>query len=158
MILRAGSICCLLLALTGTMAAQDKGSMPAPTQAPANIAAPETSPDADGIYRIGHDGVSAPVVLYKPEPRYTDEARHKKVSGVVTLALTVDANGSPQNVRVVHSISERVKPKQHDAALTLDERALEAVKLYRFKPAMRAGIPVPVKVYVEVQFVLFHFF
>ena len=96
-----------------------------------------------GIRRIG-GGVSAPVVLFKPEPEFSEEARKAKVSGNVLVYLQIDADGHPQHVRVLRGIG-----------LGLDEKALEAVSHYRFRPAMENGHPVAVEMNVEVNFQIF---
>jgi periplasmic protein TonB len=60
------------------------------------------------------------------------------------ISLIVDARGNPQNPRVVHALG-----------MGLDEKALQAVQLYRFKPAMKDGHPVPVAITIAVNFRLF---
>lgn len=96
-----------------------------------------------GIRRIG-GGVSAPVVLFAPEPEFSEEARKAKVAGNVLVYLQVDPTGRPQHVRVLRGIG-----------LGLDEKAMEAVRQYKFKPAMENGHPVPVEMQVEVNFQIF---
>jgi protein TonB len=96
-----------------------------------------------GLEKIG-GGVSQPVVLFSPEPEFSEEARKAKFMGVVLVNLVVDANGHPQNVHVLRGVG-----------MGLDEKAVEAVKLYRFKPAMKAGKPVAVELNVEVNFQIF---
>jgi len=96
-----------------------------------------------GLRRIG-GGVSAPVVLFAPEPEFSEEARKAKVAGNVLVYLQVDANGRPQHVRVLRGIG-----------LGLDEKAMEAVRQYKFKPAMESGHAVPVEMNVEVNFQIF---
>ena len=96
-----------------------------------------------GLERIG-GSVSAPVVLYQPEPEFSEEARKAKVAGNVLVYLQVDENGRPQHVRVLRGIG-----------LGLDEKAVEAVRQYKFKPAMKNGRPVPVEMNVEVNFQIF---
>ena len=86
-----------------------------------------------GLERIG-GSVSAPVVLFQPEPEFSEEARKAKVAGNVLVYLQVDQQGHPQHVRVVRGIG-----------LGLDEKAVEAVRQYKFKPAMKDGHPVPVR-------------
>jgi TonB family protein len=99
---------------------------------------------AEGLYHVG-GGVAAPVPLNTVEAEYSDEARRAKYQGVCLIALIVDAQGNPQNPRVVRSLG-----------MGLDERALDAVRKYRFKPAMKDGrIPVPVSITVEVNFRLY---
>jgi len=93
-----------------------------------------------GVYRIG-GGVSAPSVLFRVEPEYSEEARKAKWQGTVVLVLVVDAAGKAQNVRVVRSLG-----------LGLDQKAIEAVSYWIFKPGFKDGKPVPVVATIEVNF------
>jgi TonB family protein len=88
--------------------------------------------------------VSPPLPLNTVEAQYTDEARKARINGVCTVTLIVDTNGFPQNPRVVKSLGHG-----------LDEKALEAVKHYRFKPAMKDGHPFPAMISVDVNFRLY---
>jgi TonB family protein len=85
--------------------------------------------------------VSAPELIYKADPEFSEEGRKARAGGVVVVRLIVDARGMPQNIRVVRGIG-----------MGLDQKAFEAVRAYRFKPAMVDGKPVPVQVNVEVNF------
>jgi len=97
-----------------------------------------------GLARIG-GGVSAPVPLNAVEAEFSDEARRAKYQGVCLISLIVDVHGDPVNPRVVRTLG-----------MGLDEKAIEAVKKYKFKPAMRDGkTPVPVMITVEVNFRLY---
>jgi protein TonB len=97
-----------------------------------------------GLYHVG-GGVSAPVALNDVEAEFSDEARRAKYQGVCIVSLIVDAQGNPQNPRVVRALG-----------MGLDEKALEAVRKYKFKPAMKDGkTPVPVLISVEVNFRLY---
>jgi TonB family protein len=97
-----------------------------------------------GLYRIG-GGVSAPVPIFQPEAEFSDEARRAKYQGVCLITLIVDAQGNPQNPRVIRALG-----------MGLDEKALEAVRKYKFKPAMKEGrTPVPVMITIEVNFRLY---
>ena len=96
-----------------------------------------------GVYKVG-GGVSAPQVVRSVEPQYSDAARRAKLAGTCLVSLIVDINGLPQNVRVVRPLGKG-----------LDEKAVEAVKQYRFEPAMYEGHPVPVEVNIQVSFQLF---
>ncbi len=96
-----------------------------------------------GVYSVG-GGVSAPVPIYKPDPAYSEEARKAKYQGTVVLWITIDANGSVMDCKVVKPLG-----------MGLDEKAVESVRTWKFKPAMRNGTPVPVRVMVEVSFRLF---
>ncbi len=95
------------------------------------------------VFRVG-GGVSAPVPVYKPEPEYSPEARQAKLQGTVILSLVVGTDGKAHAIQVARSLG-----------LGLDERAIEAVRQWRFDPAKKDGRPVPVAVDVEVSFRLF---
>ena len=94
-----------------------------------------------GVFTPGVDGVSPPTVIFQVEPQYSDEARKAKLSGVVILELIVDTSGRARDIRV-----------RSGAGMGLDEKAVEAVAQWRFKPGMRAGGPVAVHARVEVNF------
>lgn len=96
-----------------------------------------------GPRRIG-GGVSAPQLIFSVEPEFSEEARKAKVAGNVLVNLWVDTNGNPSHVRVIRGVG-----------MGLDEKAVEAVKQYRFKPAMENGKPVLVELNVEVNFQIF---
>lgn len=89
-------------------------------------------------------GVSAPVLLSAPEPEYSEEARSAKVNGEVIVHLQVEEDGSVSHVYVVQSLGSG-----------LDEKAVEAVQQYKFKPALEAGKAVAVEMKVKVQFQVF---
>ncbi len=93
-----------------------------------------------GAFRVG-GGVSAPVLLSKVEPEYSEEARKAKYQGTVLLYVEVDPSGHATNIRVVRSLG-----------LGLDEKAVEAVKKWKFKPGYRNGQPVTVVATIEVNF------
>jgi len=86
-------------------------------------------------------GVSAPAVVHSVQPEFTEEARQASFQGSCSIQLIVDAQGNPQNVHVTKHL-----------AMGLDEKAIEAVRQYKFKPAMYDGHPVPVQIVVEVEF------
>jgi TonB family protein len=96
-----------------------------------------------GAYRVG-GGVSAPKALFAPDPEYSEEARKAKYQGTVVLWLVVDASGHPQQIRV-----------QRALGMGLDEKAIEAVKQWKFDPARKDGQAVPVMINVEVNFRLY---
>ncbi len=96
-----------------------------------------------GVYSVG-GGVSAPIPIYKPEPAYSEEARKAKYQGTVVLFIVVDASGAVTTCRVIKPLG-----------LGLDEKAVETVRTWKFKPALKNGTPVPVQVTVEVSFRLF---
>ena len=97
-----------------------------------------------GVYRVG-GGISAPVPLNTVEAEFSDEARRAKYQGVCLIEMIVDAHGNPVDPHVIRALG-----------MGLDEKALEAVRKYRFKPAMKDGkTPVPVMITVEVNFRLY---
>jgi TonB family protein len=93
-----------------------------------------------GLMSVG-GGVSAPVVVHSVDPEFTAEARTANFQGSVSIQLIVDSQGNPQNVRVVRHLG-----------MGLDEKAIEAVRQYRFKPAMYEGHPVAVQLVIDVDF------
>jgi len=115
-----------------------------------SFAAPQAAPPTDTtaptqangpIYKAG-EYISAPQVKHSVEAQYTDKARLAKREGVCLIGLIVNAHGDPVNVHVVRGLG-----------MGLDEKAIEAVKQYKFKPAKLHGkTPVPVMVTIEVDF------
>jgi TonB family protein len=102
-----------------------------------------TAGTGGGVFRVG-GGVSAPVVIYKPEPEYSEEARKVKHQGVVLMAVIVGPDGRPRDLRILRPLG-----------MGLDEKALEAVRTWRFEPAKKDGVPVAVLVNIEVGFNLY---
>ncbi len=93
-----------------------------------------------GVMRPG-GGVSEPILLYAPDPEFSDAARRAKYQGVCVVGLIVDAQGNPQQVHIVRPLG-----------MGLDEKAMEAVRKYKFKAAIFHGHPVPVEINIEVNF------
>lgn len=96
-----------------------------------------------GAYRVG-GGVSAPHAIYDPDPEYSEEARNAKYQGTVVLWVVVGADGKARDIRVQRSLG-----------MGLDEKAIEAVRRWKFEPAMKDGQPVAVQVNIEVNFRLY---
>jgi TonB family protein len=96
-----------------------------------------------GPYRVG-GGVEAPRAVYTPDPEYSEEARKAKYQGVVVLWLVVGPDGRPRDMRVQRSLG-----------MGLDQKAVEAVKQWKFEPATKDGKPVAVQINVEVNFRLY---
>lgn len=96
-----------------------------------------------GAYRVG-GGVSAPRATYSPDPEYSEEARKAKYQGTVVLWVVVGPDGRPHDIRV-----------QRTLGMGLDEKAIEAVRLWKFDPARKDGQPVAVQINVEVNFRLY---
>ena len=93
-----------------------------------------------GVYKIG-GGVTAPTLISKVEPEYSEEARKAKFQGTVVLYVVVDEKGLPRDLRVVRALG-----------LGLDEKAIEAVKKWRFRPGYLNGKAVAVAATIEVNF------
>jgi len=98
------------------------------------------APLPEGVYRAGN-GVTQPSVIRKTEVDFSEEARIAKMSGTVLMSVIVGDDGKVRDVRVDRSLG-----------LGLDERAIEAVRTWQFKPGIKDGMPVAVAVNVEVNF------
>lgn len=98
----------------------------------------------DHVYTAGTGGVTNPVPVFSPEAEFSDEARRNKYQGICMISIVVDSQGLPRNPRVVRSLG-----------MGLDEKALEAVARYRFRPALKNGRPVAARILVEVNFRLY---
>jgi protein TonB len=75
------------------------------------------------------------------KPEYTDEARRRSLTGDVVLEIVVKSDGRVGAVRIVQGLGAG-----------LDQRAVDAVRQWRFSPARRFGTPVDVLVEVAVEF------
>jgi protein TonB len=108
---------------------------------------PSTGPGAGsgppGIFPAGH-GVSVPEVIFNPEPSFSDEARKAKAQGIVLLLLVVGKDGRPYDIHVGQSLG-----------MGLDEKAIEAVNRWRFRPGTLNGQPVATRIAVQVDFHLY---
>jgi TonB family protein len=87
------------------------------------------------------DVSQAPVLLYKVDPDYSEQAKKSRYEGTVLLRLVIDEHGIPREIRVVQSLG-----------LGLDEKAIEAVRHWRFQPGVKDGRAVSVDANVEVSF------
>ena len=96
-----------------------------------------------GVYRVG-GGVSAPDLIYGPDPEFSEEARKAKYQGTVVVKCVVGPDGRVRDARV-----------QRALGMGLDEKALEAIHKYRFNPAKKDGQPVAVMVSIEINFHLY---
>ncbi|MBV9507733.1 MAG: TonB family protein [Acidobacteriia bacterium] len=90
---------------------------------------------------LAGNGVTPPALLQKIEPEYTEEARLAKYQGTVVVAVVVGTDGTAQNMRVIRSLG-----------LGLDEKAMEAISQWKFKPGTKDGQPVQVAATIEVNF------
>jgi TonB family protein len=120
--------------LVATLNALTGGKQP-PSQA-------ETAGFGDAkFFKLGEPGLTPPKILYKQEPDFTEPARNYGVQGVVALNVVVDRTGRVSEVRILHAVG-----------MGLDENAIETVKAWRFDPAKKDGVPVPIAVYIEVDY------
>ena len=85
--------------------------------------------------------ISGPRVIHKADPEYTPEALEAKLVGEVILSLVVDTEGTPTEIKLIKGLGKG-----------LDEKAVECLQKWRFKPGMRNGEPVPIKATVEINF------
>jgi TonB family protein len=92
------------------------------------------------IYRAGN-GVAPPIIAHKVDPDYSEVARKLGAYGIVMLAIVIEPDGVAQNIKVVKSLG-----------YGLDEKAMEAVRKWRFQPAKKDGVAVAVEATVEVNF------
>jgi protein TonB len=95
------------------------------------------------VFGVGN-GVSMPRAIYAPEPEFSEEARIAKFQGEVTLLVTIGTDGRARNLTVVRSLG-----------MGLDQKALDAVRTWRFDPARKDGRPVAVQMNIIVNFHLF---
>jgi TonB family protein len=104
-----------------------------------------TTPDDEDIeaFKVG-PSVSAPQVLVKVDPQYTEEARAARLAGRLLLSIVVGTDGGAEGIRVVEGLG-----------MGLDERAVDSVALWRFQPGKKDGKPVRVRGQVEVNFRFF---
>jgi TonB family protein len=103
------------------------------------FAAAQDSP----IYRASEPGVTAPFILFKVDPAYTQEARDAKVQGTVVLRVVIDQQGLAQDIAIERSLDTG-----------LDQKAIEAIRQWRFRPGMKDNAPVRVSAVIEINFKL----
>jgi TonB family protein len=108
---------------------------------PQDAATTATAPEK--IYHVGH-GVTAPRLTHSVDAEFTQKAKQAKYQGVAVVQCVVDTNGMPQQVHTVRKLR-----------MGLDEKAIEAVRQYRFQPGTLNGKPVPVAITIEVNFRLY---
>lgn len=95
-----------------------------------------------GPYRPG-SGITPPSVLREVKPDYTEDGRRRNLEGDVVLEIVVRRDGSVGDVKLLQGLGGG-----------LDQRAIDAVRQWRFSPATRQGVPVDVMVEVAVEFKL----
>jgi len=107
------------------------------------ISAKNSTPIVDlpkNIYRIG-GAVTAPKLIYKVEPKYTEAARRARIEGTVILQAIVQVDGKARDFNVIQSLEPG-----------LDQRAIDAVTQWRFQPGRRDGSAVALLATFVVNF------
>jgi TonB family protein len=127
---------CALLGGAATAAALSLDVMPQDGGAAANV-------PAEKVYKVGGD-VSAPVLVHSVDAEFTEKAKRAKHEGVSVVSCVVDSQGMPQRVHTIRKLG-----------MGLDEKAIDAVRQYRFKPGLLNGKPVAVAITIEVNFRLY---
>jgi len=88
--------------------------------------------------------VGYPSCVYCPDPKYSEEARKAKYQGTVVLWVIVGPDGRTRDIRIQRSLG-----------MGLDEKAIGAVRTWKFEPARKNGTPVAVQVSIEITFRLY---
>jgi TonB family protein len=96
-----------------------------------------------GPYKVGVDGVKAPVLTREVKPTYTDAAKYRQVQGSVEVEAVVQADGTVGDVTVTKSLDP-----------DLDAQAVKATKQWGFRPGTKDAKPVDVLVNIELTFTL----
>jgi TonB family protein len=96
------------------------------------------------VYDLGA-GITAPVPVVTPHPKYTASAMRAKIQGAVRVRCVVRPDGVCADVSVVRSL---------DRTYGLDAEAVRAIRDWRFRPALRAGTPVATRIDFEMRFAL----
>ncbi len=108
----------------------------------ARIAAASTpAPEEEGEVVPVREAGTAPRLIHRTDPEYSVEARLARHGGTVELSVDIGLDGRVHNVRLERSLG-----------LGLDEKAVEAVEQWRFKPGFRGGQPVTVRARITVHF------
>jgi len=100
-----------------------------------------STPSIPAIPEPTRSAESSPVVAYKVDPSYTEDARKARLEGTVVISLFIGEGGVPEDLRVTRRLG-----------LGLDEKATDAVSQWRFRPALRNGLPFRVPATIEVNF------
>jgi TonB family protein len=95
------------------------------------------------IFQVAEGGITAPRIISRVEPSYTEEARTAKLGGTVVLFVEITSTGIVENVTVLHGLGKG-----------LDENAVRAIRQWKFAPALKDGRPVAVMITVEMNFSL----
>jgi len=110
-----------------------------PAQPPPPAAAPTTS-QGEPVYSYG-PGITQAKAIYTPQPKYTEAARKAKIQGEVVMDVVIGADGKTRDVKVLRSLEP-----------SLDAKAVEALKTWRFEPATKDGHPVATRAQISTSF------
>jgi TonB family protein len=105
---------------------------------------PTNSVVGEEVLKVDPHSMKVPKAVYAPDPQYSERARRARYSGQCVLGLVVGRDGNPKAVWVVKKLG-----------LGLDQKALDAVRQWKFDPATKDGEPVAVAINVEVTFRLY---
>ena len=95
------------------------------------------------LFQLQCHCVTFPKALYHPDPEYSETARKTKFEGDVLLGVVVGPDGKPRSIWIVQPLGRG-----------LDEKAIEAVRQWKFQPATKVGKPVAVVVNLYLRFQL----
>lgn len=99
-------------------------------------------PTGDKSFTVAK-GILPPKPLRTPDPEYEMSARRDGVQGTSLMVLAIGTDGLPVDALLVKGTDPR-----------LNYKAVCALREWTFKPALRDGVPVPVIVFVEINFAL----
>ncbi len=97
--------------------------------------------DGDDVVHKVAEGVETPKLTHKVEPEYTEQARDAKLQGTAILAIEVWPDGRAHNIKVERPLNPG-----------LDQKAIEAIRQWRFEPGTKDGKPIKVRANIEVNF------
>jgi protein TonB len=137
-VLAAPTVAARLL-LAGVLAA----TVGAPIAVGASSTLGSDQSDKPTVHRPGEKGLTLPRIRQEVKPEYTPEAMKARIQGRVVLEAIVLASGAVDDVSILTSL---------DTEHGLDERAVAAMKQWRFEPGAKDGKPVAVRIEVEMVF------
>jgi TonB family protein len=124
-----------------TMLAVPSQQFAAWNKAPSEIMISRSPLNDTGKAKIERTGVKAPVAVYTVDPAFSTQARSQNIQGTIMVTVIVDTDGSTQSIEVVRPLG-----------YGLDQKAIEAVRKYRFKPATKDCRPVPIFLTIAINF------
>jgi TonB family protein len=145
----------LWLALLAPQATTAPTTAPEPSKAlPTQRTSPSQTPAATAVPAkpCNFEAVTSPRVTYQVEPFFAKDEPKPTFSANTVVQIVLSTQGIPETAHVLRSAANKVKPQQRADALILDQKALDAVKQYRFVPATCNGAPMAAEVNIEVHF------